>query len=106
MLSTNYRNTREIAAFASAVVEGDEFVDIEGGPGQADAALDVPRTGPSPELASFESLASHDAALVWHVRALVASGVDPGDICATHRVGESVFAGAALSRRGARPPSP
>ena len=80
MLSTNYRNTREIAAFASAVVEGDEFVDLEGGPGRADAALDVPRTGPSPKLASFESLASHDAALVSHVRTLVASGVDLGDI--------------------------
>lgn len=80
VLSTNYRNTREIASFAAAIVEGDEFVDLEGGPGRADAALDVPRTGPSPELASFESLAAHDAALVSHVRTLVASGVDPGDI--------------------------
>jgi len=80
VLSTNYRNTREIAAFASSIVEGDEFVDLEGGPGRADAALDVPRTGPSPELESFESLASHDAALVSHVRTLAASGVDPGDI--------------------------
>ncbi len=80
VLSTNYRNTREIAQFAAAIVEGDEFVDLEGGPGRADAALDVPRTGPSPELESFESLAAHDAALVTHVRTLVASGVDPGDI--------------------------
>ena len=48
MLSTNYRNTREIAQFAATIVEGDEFVDLEGGPGRADAALDVPRTGPSP----------------------------------------------------------
>jgi len=80
VLSTNYRNTREIAGFAATIVEGDEFVDIEGGPGRADAALDVPRTGPSPKLASFESLASHDAALVSHVRTLVASGVDLGDI--------------------------
>ena len=80
VLSTNYRNTREIAQFAATIVEGDEFVDLEGGPGRADAALDVPRTGPSPELASFESLASHDAALVSRVRTLVASDVDPGDI--------------------------
>ena len=80
VLSTNYRNTREIAQFAATIVEGDEFVDLEGGPGRADAALDVPRTGPSPKLASFESLASHDAALVSHVRTLVASGVDLGDI--------------------------
>jgi superfamily I DNA/RNA helicase len=80
VLSTNYRNTRETAAFAAAIVEGDEFVDLEGGPGRADAALDVPRTGPSPSLQSFESLAAHDAALVSWVRSLVASGVDPGDI--------------------------
>lgn len=31
-------------------------------------------------LESFASLGLHDAALVAHVRALVASGVDPGDI--------------------------
>ena len=80
VLSTNYRNTREIAAFAAAVVEGDEFVDIEGGVGRADAAVAVPRTGPSPVLASVESVALHDVALVSWVRSLVASGVDPGDI--------------------------
>lgn len=80
VLATNYRNTREIAAFASAIVEGDEFVDLEGGPGRADAAAEVIRTGPSPALHSFASLASHDAALMSHVRTLVASGVDPGDI--------------------------
>ena len=28
VLATNYRNTREIAAFASSIVEGDEFVDL------------------------------------------------------------------------------
>jgi superfamily I DNA/RNA helicase len=80
VMSTNYRNTREIASFASSIVEGDEFVDIEGGPGRADAALAVPRTGPSPVLSSFSSHAAHDAALVAHVRSLVASGVDAGDI--------------------------
>ncbi len=80
VMSTNYRNTREIAQFASAVVEGDEFVDIEGGPGRADAALAVPRTGPSPVQPSFSSHAAHDAALVAHVRSLVASGVDAGDV--------------------------
>ena len=79
-MSTNYRNTREIAAFASSIVEGDEFVDIEGGPGRADTALAVPRTGSSPVLSSFSSHAAHDAALVAHVRSLVTSGVDPGDI--------------------------
>ncbi len=80
VLATNYRNTREIAAFAAQVVDGDEFVDLEGGPGRADAAAEVIRTGPSPALHSFPSLALHDAALVSHVRTLAASGVDPGDI--------------------------
>jgi len=80
VLSTNYRNTREILAFASAVVEGDEFIDLEGGPGRADAARAVPRTGPAPVVISFASLAEHDAALVSHVRALLESGVDAGDI--------------------------
>ena len=80
VMSTNYRNTREIASFASSIVEGDEFVDIEGGPGRADAALAVPRTGPSPVQSSFSSHAAHDAALVAHVRSLVASGVDAGDV--------------------------
>ena len=80
MLSTNYRNTREIAQFAATIVEGDEFVDLEGGPGRADAALDVPRTGPSPELASFGSVAYHDAELMAWVRSLVASGIEPVDI--------------------------
>jgi len=32
VLSTDYRNTREIATFAASIVEGDEFVDIKGGP--------------------------------------------------------------------------
>ncbi len=88
VLATNYRNTREIAAFAAQVVDGDEFVDLEGGPGRADAAAEVIRTGPSPALHSFPSLAAHDAALVSHVRTLVASGVDPGDtgvLTATNR---------------------
>ncbi|MGV3733861.1 MAG: UvrD-helicase domain-containing protein [Microcella sp.] len=80
VLATNYRNTREIAAFAAQVVDGDEFVDLEGGPGRADAAAEVIRTGPSPALHSFTSHALHDAALVSHVRTLVESGVDPGDI--------------------------
>jgi superfamily I DNA/RNA helicase len=80
VLATNYRNTREIAAFAAQVVDGDEFVDLEGGPGRADAAAEVIRTGPSPALHSFGSHALHDAALVSHVRTLAASGVDPGDI--------------------------
>ena len=30
VMSTNHRSTREIVSFAAQIVEGDEFVDIEG----------------------------------------------------------------------------
>lgn len=80
MLATNYLNTREIAGFAAAIVKGDEFVDLEGGPGRADAAAVVIRTGPSPALHRFSSLNAHDAALVAQVRSLIAPGADAGDI--------------------------
>lgn len=39
----NYRNTREIPAFALSAVEGDKVVDLEGDQGRADAPLDVDR---------------------------------------------------------------
>lgn len=68
------------AACSTSKRSSDEFVGIEGGSGRADAALSVPRTGPSPVLESFASLGGHDTALVAQVRALVASGVGPGDI--------------------------
>lgn len=80
VLSTNYRNTREIAEFAAAIVDGDEFVDIEGGAGRGDAAVAIPRTGPVPEVHQFGAVAAHDAAVVAHIRVLVASGIDPGDV--------------------------
>lgn len=65
---------------ASSIVEGDEFVAIEGGPARADAALDVPRAGPAPRLSSFESVAAHDLALVSQVRSLIEAGIYPGNI--------------------------
>lgn len=101
VLSTNYRNTREIAAFAAKVVEGDEFVDIEGGALRGDAAVAIPRTGPAPQSAVFTSAAEHDAALVSHVRSLVISGDSAGDIgvlCATNRDAEACAG--ALRRAG------
>lgn len=101
VLSTNYRNTREIAAFAATVVEGDEFVDIEGGALRGEAAVAIPRTGPAPQSAVFTSAAAHDAVLVSHVRSLVSSGVSAGDIgvlCATNRDAEACAG--ALRRAG------
>lgn len=101
VLSTNYRNTREIAAFAAAIVEGDEFVDIEGGALRGDAAVAIPRTGPVPTSVAFTSLPEHDAAMMSHVRSLVASGIATGDIgvlCSTNRDAEACAG--ALRRAG------
>jgi hypothetical protein len=101
VLATNYRNTREIAGFAASIVEGDEFVDLEGGPGRADAAAEVIRTGPSPALHTFDSVAAHDAALVSQVQSLIASGIDPGDIgvlTATNRDALALLAALRASR--------
>lgn len=36
-MSTNHRSTREIASFEARIVEGGEFVDVEGGPGRCSA---------------------------------------------------------------------
>jgi len=80
VLSTNYRNTREIAAFAALVVQGDEVIDLEGDQGRADDALEIVRTGPEPRQHAFASTAEHDVALVAEALALVRAGCDPGDL--------------------------
>ena len=40
-MTTNYRNTREIVDFASEIVDGDQFVDIEGGLQSRDATAEI-----------------------------------------------------------------
>jgi hypothetical protein len=80
VMTTNYRNTAEIVAFASSLVAGDEFVDIEGGRGSADAAGEIPRHGPDPVIARFTSTAAHDRSLVEHVLAVRATGIGYGDV--------------------------
>lgn len=56
------------------------FIDVEGGAGPGDAAVAIPRTGPVPEVHQFSSVGAHDAAVVAHIRELLASGADPGDV--------------------------
>lgn len=80
VLSTNYRNTAEIVEFASALVTGDDFVDIEGGMGRADATSPVPRHGREPEIARFASRSAHDRALTDAVRAARTDTTGWGDI--------------------------
>lgn len=85
VLTTNYRNTAEIAEFAGLLVEGDRLTDIEGATTGADAARAL-RRGPRPVYTVFPSRAVHDRSLVERVRRIVADsaasgrGVRLGDI--------------------------
>jgi hypothetical protein len=79
IMTTNYRNTAEIAEFAASMVLGDEFVDIEGSVSSPDAA-DVVRHGMRPRVSRFNSRAGHDRSLVAQVSSLIAGGTSGGDI--------------------------
>jgi len=79
VMSTNYRNTAEIVEFATSLVVGDEFVDIEGGAGTADATT-VLRRGAMPTITRFSSRAAHDESLVQHIRSVARDSVSYGDI--------------------------
>ncbi|MGV8884692.1 MAG: UvrD-helicase domain-containing protein [Microbacteriaceae bacterium] len=80
VMTTNYRNTVEIVDFASALVAGDEFIDIEGGAGMPDSATTIVRRGAVPTTAHFSSVDAHDAALVQHIRAVSTNSTGFGDI--------------------------
>jgi superfamily I DNA/RNA helicase len=70
VMTTNYRNTREIVEFASEVVAGDQYADIEGGLQSRDATTEIARSGPSPVLLRFASRHEHDDALLSQLRTL------------------------------------
>ncbi len=80
VMTTNYRNTVEIAEFAASMVLGDEFMDIEGERSRPDVATEVVRHGSRPRVSRFNSHDGHDRSLVAQVQALIASGVSGGDI--------------------------
>ena len=80
VMTTNYRNTVEIVEFAASLVQGDQFVDIEGGNGQVDAPAAVIRTGERPTVTRFRSRDEHDRSLVQHVRSVSRGSVGFGDI--------------------------
>ena len=81
VMTRNYRNTREIAAFAASLVGESGFVDIESGTRARMDAAEILREGAAPSVARFASAAEHDAALVERVRELLATpGVHPGDV--------------------------
>jgi hypothetical protein len=80
VMTTNYRNTVEIADFAASMVLGDEYMDIEGVSSKPDVATSVVRHGKRPRVSRFNSRAGHDRSLLAQVQSLIDSGVSGGDI--------------------------
>ncbi|WP_374009875.1 UvrD-helicase domain-containing protein [Leifsonia sp. LS-T14] len=85
VMSTNYRNTKEIVDFASALVDGDEFTDIEGDIRGRDASGDVPRSGPEPISQRFADRATHDKQLITYFAGLECPPGDVGVLCLTNQ---------------------
>jgi hypothetical protein len=85
IMSTNYRNTREIVAFASRTVEGDEFADIDGGVRPGDEVGEIARSGARPVLERFRSRREHDAALLSRLGNVGCARGDVGILCVTTR---------------------
>jgi len=80
VMTTNYRNTFEIVDFASSLVAGDEFVDIEGAISMADASQEILRHGPAPTINHFSSTHQHDRSLIQHMLEVKAAGTNYGDV--------------------------
>ena len=81
VMDINYRNTEQILSFASRLVAGDEYADIEGVVGRGDVPASVVRSGPEPTVARCASWRERDRLLVERVRAVLREvGVEQGDI--------------------------
>lgn len=76
VLTTNYRNTAEIAEFAAQLVADDPVHRLEGDAALPDVA-EAPRHGPRPIHTVFPSRALHDRSLVEHVQRIVAEATPP-----------------------------
>ena len=81
VMDVNYRNTAQILAFASRMVDGDEFADIEGEIERGNVPETVPRMGPEPIVASCRNVRERERAMVDRARAVVREvGTRPGDV--------------------------
>ena len=80
VMTTNYRNTAEIVEFATSLVAGDEFLDIEGGSGSPDSTTTIARHGSNPTITRFTTVVAHDESLIGHVRSISQGHVAYGDI--------------------------
>ena len=86
VLDHNYRNTAEIQAFATSLVAGSSYTDIDDDAPSDTAENDSrnngdARHGPIPEQPRFSSRSAHDAALIARIRAAArADTITLGDI--------------------------
>lgn len=81
VMDVNYRNTAQILDFASRVVAGDEYADIEGAIARGDAPSMVPRQGPEPTIERCVNATERDARMVERARAVLREvGTSPGDL--------------------------
>src|SRR5690606_18646763 len=64
VMNRNYRNTVEIARFASDVVRERAFIDIENGDRATADSAEYLRHGAEPELRRFSAKPQHDAAVI------------------------------------------
>lgn len=81
VMSTNYRNTREIADFAAKAAADTQYDDIEYGVQAAQIPEEIERTGAEPTLLRFSGTAMHDTHLVQHLREVFAgSDVTMGEV--------------------------
>ena len=81
VLDVNYRNTAQILDFASRMVAGDEFADIEGAVARGDAARAIVRTGPEPTVERSGSWSERDRQLARRTRMVLREvGTRAGDV--------------------------
>ena len=81
VLDANYRNTKQILEFASRLVAGDEYADIDGVVGPGERPSRVERDGPQPTLVRCSSWEQREQHLISHVRTTLRTvGTSPGDI--------------------------
>ena len=102
VLDINYRNTAEILEFASRLVDGDEFADIEGVVGRGDRPASVVRSGVMPVAVRCSGRSDRDRRLVERVREVtrdVGTGLgDVGVLCRSNVAAEAI--GRALRKAG------
>lgn len=79
-LKINYRTTEEIRRFAVRMLEGRRIDDLDGGTDDQKGFRSLMR-GVSPQVVACKDFEAEVKAILAHVKALVAEGVTPAEIC-------------------------